>query len=54
MILSDTVDKFNLTTIVEPDYFPIVGKGYPAFGLSAEMDVSHLGTNQAKNFLIKL
>ena len=27
MILSDTVDKFNLTTIVEPDYFPIVGKG---------------------------
>ncbi|WP_114785948.1 polysaccharide biosynthesis tyrosine autokinase [Vibrio tetraodonis] len=27
MILTDTVDKFNLTTIVEPDYFPIVGKG---------------------------
>ena len=27
MILSDTVNKFNLTTIVEPDYFPIVGKG---------------------------
>ncbi|WP_032080522.1 polysaccharide biosynthesis tyrosine autokinase [Vibrio fluvialis] len=27
MILGDTVDKFNLTTVVEPQYFPIVGKG---------------------------
>ncbi|WMN87510.1 polysaccharide biosynthesis tyrosine autokinase [Vibrio parahaemolyticus] len=27
MILGDTVDKFNLTTVVTPDYFPIVGKG---------------------------
>ena len=27
MILNGTVDKFNLTTVVEPDYFPIVGKG---------------------------
>ncbi|MBU2896903.1 polysaccharide biosynthesis tyrosine autokinase [Vibrio hepatarius] len=27
MILGDTVDKFNLTTIIEPDYFPVVGKG---------------------------
>ncbi|MBY8111678.1 polysaccharide biosynthesis tyrosine autokinase [Vibrio fluvialis] len=27
MILGDTVDKFNLTTVVEPQYFPVVGKG---------------------------
>ncbi|WP_038891942.1 polysaccharide biosynthesis tyrosine autokinase [Vibrio campbellii] len=27
MILGDTVDKFNLTTIVTPEYFPFVGKG---------------------------
>ncbi len=28
MILGDTVDKFNLTTVVTPDYFPFVGKGF--------------------------
>ncbi|MCE9679170.1 polysaccharide biosynthesis tyrosine autokinase [Shewanella sp. AS1] len=27
MILGDTVDKFNLTTVVTPDYIPFVGKG---------------------------
>ena len=27
MILGGTVDKFNLTTVVTPNYFPIVGKG---------------------------
>ena len=27
MILGDTVDKFNLTTIATPEYFPFVGKG---------------------------
>lgn len=27
MILGDTVDKFNLTTLVSPNYFPIIGKG---------------------------
>ncbi|ANQ15906.1 polysaccharide biosynthesis tyrosine autokinase [Vibrio natriegens] len=27
MILGDTVDKFNLTTVVTPDYFPLIGKG---------------------------
>ncbi len=27
MILGDTVDKFNLTTVVTPDYLPVVGKG---------------------------
>ncbi|MDT8869483.1 polysaccharide biosynthesis tyrosine autokinase [Vibrio fluvialis] len=27
MILGDTVDKFNLTTVVEPSYFPFFGKG---------------------------
>lgn len=27
MILGDTVEKFNLTTLVTPDYFPIIGKG---------------------------
>ncbi|PMK81671.1 tyrosine-protein kinase [Vibrio cyclitrophicus] len=28
MILGETVDKFNLTTITEPNYAPIVGKGF--------------------------
>ncbi len=27
MILGDTVDKFNLTTVAEPKYLPVVGKG---------------------------
>ncbi len=27
MILGSTVDKFNLTTVVEPDYLPLIGKG---------------------------
>ncbi|WP_165310704.1 polysaccharide biosynthesis tyrosine autokinase [Vibrio ziniensis] len=27
MILGGTVDKFNLTTVVTPDYMPIIGKG---------------------------
>ncbi|WP_273858896.1 polysaccharide biosynthesis tyrosine autokinase [Photobacterium sp. GSS17] len=27
MILGKTVDKLNLTTVVAPDYFPIIGKG---------------------------
>ena len=27
MILNGTVEKFNLTTVVTPDYFPIIGKG---------------------------
>jgi tyrosine-protein kinase Etk/Wzc len=27
MILGETVDKFNLTTVVAPDYFPFIGKG---------------------------
>lgn len=28
MILGDTVDKFNLTTVIEPEYLPLVGKGF--------------------------
>lgn len=27
MILGDTVEKFNLTTVAKPNYFPIVGQG---------------------------
>ncbi|EKO5170326.1 polysaccharide biosynthesis tyrosine autokinase [Vibrio vulnificus] len=27
MILGDTVDKFNLTTLAEPKYLPVIGKG---------------------------
>ncbi|EKO3962102.1 polysaccharide biosynthesis tyrosine autokinase [Vibrio fluvialis] len=27
MILGDTVDKFNLTTVVTPEYIPVIGKG---------------------------
>lgn len=32
MILGDTVDKFNLTTITEPNYFPLLGKGLARLG----------------------
>ncbi|NOH96076.1 polysaccharide biosynthesis tyrosine autokinase [Vibrio sp. 99-70-13A1] len=28
MILGETVDKFNLTTVTSPDYFPLAGKGF--------------------------
>ncbi|MEZ8805125.1 polysaccharide biosynthesis tyrosine autokinase [Vibrio atlanticus] len=28
MILGETVDKFNLTTVLSPNYVPIVGKGF--------------------------
>ncbi|MBY7788230.1 polysaccharide biosynthesis tyrosine autokinase [Vibrio fluvialis] len=28
MILGDTVDKFNLTTVVTPEYIPVIGKGF--------------------------
>ncbi|MEZ9892031.1 polysaccharide biosynthesis tyrosine autokinase [Vibrio lentus] len=28
MILGETVDKFNLTTVIAPNYAPIVGKGF--------------------------
>lgn len=27
MVLGKTVDKFNLTTVAQPDYFPVIGKG---------------------------
>ena len=27
MILGTTVDKFNLTTVITPHYFPLIGKG---------------------------
>nr|WP_063091199.1 Wzz/FepE/Etk N-terminal domain-containing protein [Escherichia coli] len=27
MILGETVDKFNLTTVVTPEYIPVLGKG---------------------------
>ncbi|PSU97732.1 polysaccharide biosynthesis tyrosine autokinase [Photobacterium kishitanii] len=27
MVLGETVDKLNLTTVVSPEYFPVVGKG---------------------------
>ncbi|MFC3024831.1 polysaccharide biosynthesis tyrosine autokinase [Vibrio zhugei] len=28
MVLGGTVDKFNLTTVVKPEYIPIIGKGW--------------------------
>ncbi|MFA0413284.1 polysaccharide biosynthesis tyrosine autokinase [Vibrio renipiscarius] len=28
MILGDTVNEFNLTTLVSPDYLPLIGKGF--------------------------
>ncbi|HAS6349095.1 TPA: polysaccharide biosynthesis tyrosine autokinase [Vibrio vulnificus] len=43
MILGDTVDKFNLTTVAEPKYFPIVGKGLARLaGELIQIEVSRL------------
>lgn len=41
MILGKTVDKLNLTTVVTPNYFPVVGKGLARLqGKSANISVS--------------
>lgn len=42
MILGDTVDKFNLTTLVSADYFPIIGKGIARL----TGDVQRIGVSQ--------
>ncbi|HFQ4922316.1 TPA: polysaccharide biosynthesis tyrosine autokinase [Vibrio vulnificus] len=44
MILGDTVDKFNLTTVAEPKYFPIIGKGLARLaGKVNQIEVSRFG-----------
>ncbi|EGA69187.1 putative tyrosine-protein kinase Wzc [Vibrio sinaloensis DSM 21326] len=40
MILGDTVDKFNLTTVVSPSYFPVIGQGIAR--LSGEVNNLHI------------
>ena len=41
MILGDTVDKLNLTTVVSPNYIPVIGKGLARIqGESPNVDVS--------------
>lgn len=41
MILGDTVEKFNLTTVATPNYFPLIGKGLARLsGKSSHISVS--------------
>jgi len=45
MILGGTVDKFNLTTVVSPNYMPIVGKGLARLqGEQISLSVSRFNT----------
>ncbi|HHF3028023.1 MULTISPECIES: polysaccharide biosynthesis tyrosine autokinase [Vibrio] len=45
MILGGTVDKFNLTTVVSPNYIPIVGKGLARLqGEQISLSVSRFNT----------
>lgn len=42
MILGETVDKFNLTTVTSPNYAPIVGKGFARL----TGDINHIAVNR--------
>ncbi|MFA0314567.1 polysaccharide biosynthesis tyrosine autokinase [Vibrio cyclitrophicus] len=42
MILGETVDKFNLTTVTEPNYAPIVGKGFARL----TGDINHIAVSR--------
>ncbi|MEZ8116422.1 polysaccharide biosynthesis tyrosine autokinase [Vibrio splendidus] len=42
MILGETVDKFNLTTVTSPNYAPIVGKGFARL----TGDISHIAVSR--------
>ncbi|MFA0196126.1 polysaccharide biosynthesis tyrosine autokinase [Vibrio artabrorum] len=42
MILGETVDKFNLTTVISPNYVPIVGKGFARL----TGDINHITVNR--------
>ncbi|EPN4954443.1 polysaccharide biosynthesis tyrosine autokinase [Vibrio diabolicus] len=45
MILGGTVDKFNLTTVVSPNYMPIIGKGLARLqGEQINLSVSRFNT----------
>ncbi|MGY5703486.1 polysaccharide biosynthesis tyrosine autokinase [Vibrio antiquarius] len=45
MILGGTVDKFNLTTVVSPNYMPIIGKGLARLqGEQISLSVSRFNT----------
>ncbi|RSD32965.1 polysaccharide biosynthesis tyrosine autokinase [Vibrio pectenicida] len=56
MILINTVDKFNLTTVVKPEYFPVVGKGFSRLmGFQPSIEVSQFEVpkhNQALSYRI--
>ncbi|WP_299685958.1 polysaccharide biosynthesis tyrosine autokinase [uncultured Vibrio sp.] len=42
MILGETVDKFNLTTVTSPSYVPIVGKGFARL----TGDINHIAVSR--------
>lgn len=42
MILGETVDKFNLTTVTSPNYAPIVGKGFARL----TGDINHISVSR--------
>ncbi|AJR09505.1 tyrosine-protein kinase [Photobacterium gaetbulicola] len=56
MILGETVDKLNLTTVVSPKFMPIIGKGISRLkGDSSYIEVSYFEMENSKeNLLIRI
>lgn len=60
MILGATVDKFNLTTIITPNYFPVIGAGIARLTDSkqsikiSKFEIIDLDESQNTNFRIKI
>ncbi len=51
MILGNTVDKFNLTTVVQPKYLPFVGKGLAR--LSGESNILNISRFEIPDYALK-
>jgi len=53
MVLGNTVDKLNLTTVVSPNYFPVFGKGLARIqGRLASIDISRFEVPEYTNELL--
>ncbi|MEF1171096.1 polysaccharide biosynthesis tyrosine autokinase [Vibrio sinaloensis] len=52
MILGDTVDKFNLTTVASPSYLPLVGKGIAR--LSGDINRVSISRYELPNYALEM
>ncbi|WP_064605367.1 polysaccharide biosynthesis tyrosine autokinase [Photobacterium sp. J15] len=51
MILGKTVDKLNLTTVVTPEYLPVIGKGLARIeGVQNHIEISRFEVSEAVEF----